>query len=62
MAAVRGHQEIAEYLITNGNARLNDSDEQGRSPLDLAVENQHKGTAVSIQEHGGNCSQLEYPY
>ena len=52
-AAIRGHKEIAELLITKG-ADVNVKDDDGTTPLDMADD---KETADLLRKHGAKTSE-----
>jgi ankyrin repeat protein len=53
-AAANGHKEIAELLITKG-ADVNAKDEDGGTPLDVAISFRQTETADLIRKHGGKA-------
>ena len=58
-AAIFGHKEIAELLITKGtdvNA-LNAKNEVIATPLDLAIYRNHPETADLLRKHGGKTAE-----
>ena len=55
-AAQGGYKEIAELLIAKG-ADLNAKDEDGKTPLDWAIEWGETKTAALLRKHGGKTSE-----
>jgi ankyrin repeat protein len=55
-AAANGHKEIAELLITKG-ADVNAKDEDGGTPLDVAISFRQTETADLIRKHGGKTGE-----
>jgi ankyrin repeat protein len=51
-AAIEGHKEIAELLIAAG-ADVNAKDDDGYTPLDLAIDYEEIETADLLRKHGG---------
>ena len=59
-AAYHGRKEIAELLIANGadvNAKVVSGPNQGKTPLDLAIEYNHTETADLLRKHGGKTAE-----
>ena len=59
-AAVYGHTEVAELLISNGadmNAIIVSGRNQGKTPLDLAIWRKKNETADLLREHGGRTAE-----
>ena len=55
-SALEGYKEIAELLITKG-ADVNAKDKKGKTPLDLAIEENHSQTADLLRKHGGKTGE-----
>ena len=55
-AAANGHKEIAELLIEKG-ADLNAKDEDGGTPLDVAIQFKELETADLLRKHGGKTAE-----
>ena len=55
-AAANGHKEIAELLITKG-ADVNAKDEDGGTPLDVAIQFKELETADLLRKHGGKTAE-----
>jgi ankyrin repeat protein len=55
-AAKEGRKEIAELLITKG-ADVNAKDEDGGTPLDVAISFRQTETADLIRKHGGKTGE-----
>ena len=49
--------EMTEILLKNG-ARINDTDSNGNSALELALENRHRDTASLLRRHGAKGTVL----
>jgi len=59
-AAYHGRKEIAELLIANGadvNAKVVSGPNQGKTPLDLAIEYNHTEIADLLRKHGGKTGE-----
>jgi ankyrin repeat protein len=59
-AAIYGHTEVAELLISNGadmNAIIVSGRNQGKTPLDLAIWRKKNETADLLREHGGRTAE-----
>ena len=56
LAALKGHKEIVELLITKG-ADVNAIDAAGQTPLDWAVGGNYKETAALLRKHGGKTGE-----
>ena len=59
VASVFGNKEISELLIANG-AGVNAVMEDGRTPLDLAIELKMNKTADFLRKHGGKTGEELY--
>ena len=55
-AALWGHKEIAELLLANG-ADVNAKDDDGDTPLDVAILRNDKETADLLRKHGGKTTE-----
>jgi ankyrin repeat protein len=55
-AARFGHTEVAELLIAKG-ADVNAKDEDGKTPLDLAIKRRRIETADLLRKHGGKTGE-----
>ena len=55
-AAANGHKEIAELLIEKG-ADLNAKDEDGGTPLDVAIQFKELETVDLLRKHGGKTAE-----
>ena len=55
-AAGYGHKEIAELLIASG-ANVNANDEDGKTPLDYAIEFNQTEIADLLRKHGGKTAE-----
>jgi hypothetical protein len=52
-AAVGGHKDVAELLLTN-KAEVNATNNEGETPLHVAVAKGHKEVAELLRQHGGH--------
>jgi ankyrin repeat protein len=64
-AAIFGHKEIAQLLITKG-ADVNAEDKVSATPLDFSIFRNHSETADLLRKHGGKTGEelkagCEYP-
>ncbi len=55
-ATLNGHKEIVELLIAKG-ADVNAKNDDGGTPLDVAIENKHTETADLLRKHGGKTGE-----
>ena len=55
-AAMGGHKEIAELLITNG-ANINKKNDEGKTPLDSSIMRDQTETTDLLREHGGKTGE-----
>jgi ankyrin repeat protein len=55
-AALKGYKEIAELLIAEG-ADVNANDDDGDTPLDYAIGENHTETADLLRKHGGKTGE-----
>lgn len=55
-AAENGHNEVAELLITKYKADINAINNQGESPLNLALWNEKRATAILFIKKGANVN------
>ena len=55
-ATAVGHKEIAELLITKG-ADVNAKEEDGGTPLDMAIQFKELETADLLRKHGGKTGE-----
>ena len=56
MAALNGHKEIVELLISKG-ADVNAKAEDGETPLDATIEFRHPQIADLLRKHGGKTGE-----
>ena len=54
-AAIEGYLEVVEYLVNEWNADINCLDENGRTPLHMAVFFDKTDTAEILIQHGAGC-------
>ncbi len=55
-AAENGHTEVSELLVTKYKANINATNNQGESPLNLALWNERKATAVMLIKKGADVN------